>query len=216
MNHRNEIARLRLLNQQIMPSKCKQPNDVVRTLGAIQAQDYSGALWAIGLRLPGSTQTTIEQAIANRTIVRTWPMRGTLHFVAAADVRWMLELLTPRILSGAARRDQQLGLDEAVYARCRKLFVGALQGGRQLTRDAIYQVLEREKISTDGQRGYHILWRLGQEGVICFGAHEGKQPTFALLDEWVTQCRLARREPISKQLDAIDPQSTRVTSSRGY
>lgn len=87
------IARRRLASQQIAGPRLSTPAELVRWMGAVQAQDYPGALWAVGLRLSGAAQTEVEDAIAARTIVRTWPMRGTLHFVPAADVRWMLRLL---------------------------------------------------------------------------------------------------------------------------
>src|SRR5271155_2275209 len=134
-----DIVNYRLVNQQIAQSGCKTPGQVVARLGAVQAQDYPGALWSIGLRLQDATATAadIEQAISQRTIVRTWPMRGTLHFVAAADVRWMLELLTPRIIAGSTARHQDLGLDTAVFAHCEKLIVKALQGGKQVARGAL-------------------------------------------------------------------------------
>src|SRR5205085_1525694 len=93
-----DIAHRRLHNQLITHPTFDKPDDVVRWLVAVQAQDYPGALWAVGLRMRDATETAIEQAIAERTIVRTWPMRGTLHFVAPEDVRWMLQLLTPRII----------------------------------------------------------------------------------------------------------------------
>lgn len=189
-----DIAHHRLGNQQIVLAADRHPGELVARLGSLQAQDYLGALWAIGLRLPEATETDIEKAIADRKIVRTWPMRGTLHFVAAADVRWMLELLTPRIIAGAARRRQQLELDDAVFTRCEKLFIKALQGGRPLTRDEMYEVLSRAGIPMNGQRGYHILWRLAQEGLICFGPRTGKQPTFVLLDEWVPSAKGMKRE----------------------
>jgi len=99
---RRDIARYRLLNQHIARSGCEKPSGVVAALGALQAQDYLGSLWSIGLRLPNATEGSIEQAIADRGIVRTWPMRGTLHFVAATDVRWMLELLAPRVIARSA------------------------------------------------------------------------------------------------------------------
>jgi hypothetical protein len=188
-----DIIHHRLARQQIAPVACKGPGEVVAWLGAMQAQDYLGALWAIGLRLPKATETDIAKAIADRTIVRTWPMRGTLHFVAAADVHWMLKFLTPRIIAGAARRRQQLELDDAIFARCEKVFVRALQGGNQVARDELLGSLQRARISVTGQRGYHILWRLAQEGLICFGAHQGKQPTFVLLDEWAPKTRSLER-----------------------
>src|SRR5207237_2162453 len=147
---------------------------------------YPGALWAVGLRTRDATEAAIEQAIAERTIVRTWPMRGTLHFVAPEDARWMLQLLTPRVVAANARRVyQQSNLDDATFARSKDLFVDALQGGKQLPRPSLYKVLEAAGISVAGQRGLFILQRLSSEGLICFAARQGKQPTFALLDEWV-------------------------------
>ncbi len=180
-----DIGRCRLANQLISVSRCREPEQVVAALGALQAQDYAGALWSVGLRLPDATEAAVEKAIARRKIVRTWLMRGTLHFVATADVRWFLELLTPRIIAGSAARARNLELDAAVFARCEKLFVRALKGGRQLPREAMMELLENHKISTAKMRGYHILWRLAQEGLITFAARAGRSQTFALLDEWV-------------------------------
>jgi Winged helix DNA-binding domain len=195
-----DITRLRLHNQRIAGAAFETPGEVVAWLGAVQAQDYLGALWAVGLRMRNAVEADVEQALANRTIIRTWPMRGTLHFVAAADVRWMLELLTPRIVANNAQRHiRQLGLDEAVFARSKDLFARALQGGKQLTRNAMCEVLEAGGVSPASQRGLHILGRLAQDGFICFGAREGKQQTFALLDEWAPKAkRMARDESLAE------------------
>lgn len=169
--------------------------DVVSWLGAVQAQDYPGSLWAIGLRTSGATEADIEKAVAERSIVRTWPMRGTLHFVAAKDVRWMVELLATRIVRGRAQwLYKQLGLDEAVFTRSKKLFGKALQGGKQLKRTAMYELLERARIPTAEGRGLHLLSWLAHEGFLCFGAREGKQPTFALLEEWVPTAKVMKRD----------------------
>ena len=181
----SDIARQRLANQRVSVTTFEKPGEVVRWLGAVQAQDYLGALWALGLRTRGATEADVERAIAGRTIIRTWPMRGTLHFVAAADVRWMLRLLTPRVVSGSALRlHREFGLDEAAFTRARRVLARALGGGRQLSRGSIYEALEAARIPTGAGRGLHILSRLAQDGFICFGAREGRQQTFALLDEW--------------------------------
>jgi hypothetical protein len=195
----DRIARYRLANHGIANPTFAQPGDVVTWLGAVQAQDYGGALWAIGLRMAGATERSIEQAIAERAIVRTWPLRGTLHFVAARDVRWLLALLTPRIIAHSAGRYRQLDLDEATFARSKEVFAKALQGGKQLTRDEMLQELEQVGISTAGQRGYHLLGRSAQDGLICFGTRRGKQQTFTLLDEWIPLTRsLARDEALAE------------------
>lgn len=196
----SEIARRRLRNQRIVGAKFEKPADVVGRLGAVQAQDYLGALWAVGLRMRGATESEVERALAEKTIIRTWPMRGTLHFVAAADVRWMLKLLTPRVVAGSARRHEQLGLDEATFARSQELLARALEGGKQLRRDAIYGLLGAAHISTSGGRGLHILSRLAQDGLICFGAREGKQQTFALLDEWAPAAKTLGRDEALAEL----------------
>ena len=195
-----DIVRYRLVNQQIAVTKCQKPADVVSALGAMQAQDYLGTLWSIGLRLPAATEKDVELAITDRTIVRTWPLRGTLHFVAAADVHWLLELIAPRILSNASLRFERYGLDTAVLARIRKVLVKALQDSQQLTRDEIYAVLERARISVEGQRGYHILWRMGVDRIICFGARRGKQATFTLLEEWTPRDRELDRDATLAEL----------------
>jgi hypothetical protein len=181
----DDIALQRLASQQVAQPTFTHPSEVVAWLGAMQAQDYLGALWAVGLRVPGATEQTIEQALAERTIVRTWPMRGTIHFVAAADVRWMLELLAPRVVQRTRSRRAGLGLDEQVLTASANVLTRALEGGKQLTRPAIYELLEQAKIATDNSRGLHILGQLAHDRLLCFGARAGKQPTFTLLDEWI-------------------------------
>src|SRR4051812_14549840 len=107
-----DIGQYRLHNQGIDEASFDTPGQVVTHLLAVQAQDYPGALWALGLRMKEATPAIIERSIADRAIVRTWPMRGTLHFVAATDARWMLKLLTPRVISGMAARHRELEIDE--------------------------------------------------------------------------------------------------------
>lgn len=178
------IAQRRLIAQHITQAAAT-PAEVVQSLGAIQAQDYLGALWALGLRTPGATEQQVEAAIAAKQIVRTWPMRGTIHFVAPADVRWMLDLLTPRVMRGTQSRLRGLEIDAALLARCADILEQALAGGQQLTRPAIYELFASHGIAATGSRGLHILGQLSMRGLLCFGARDGKQPTFTLLDEWV-------------------------------
>lgn len=179
------ISNCRLYNQHIASPRHTTAAEVVASLGAMQGQDYPGTLWAMGLRLPSATESDIKQAIADREIVRTWPMRGTLHFVAAADIRWMLELLSPRVIAGSASRYKKLELDEKTFTRCHNVFEQALSGGGQLARDEMFDALQQAGIPVDKQRGYHILRRAGQDRIICFGPLRGKQETFVLLDEWI-------------------------------
>ncbi|MEY4509676.1 MAG: hypothetical protein RLZZ450_1798 [Pseudomonadota bacterium] len=192
-----ELGRHRLDNLFVTRPRGGSAPEVVAALGAMQAQDYAGALWAIGLRLPGSTLGDIEQAVVERTIVRTWPMRGTLHFVAAADVGWLLDLLSARVLKAAAKRREGLGLDATTLRKIERTVVHALEGGVALTRDALAERLTREAISPEGGRLYHSLLWLSLHQVLCFGVPEGKQQTSVLLDEWVpTRRRLDKDEAL--------------------
>jgi Winged helix DNA-binding domain len=202
--------RSRLLVQQIARPRFTRPADLVRWMGAVQCQDYPGGTWAIGLRLAGSpTEADIEAALAARTIVRTWPMRGTLHFVPAADARWMLHLLAPRMIARGAGRYRQLGLDADAFAKSHAILARTLRGGRARTRPQAYAALTRGGVSTDGQRGIHILAHLAQQGLICFGPRQDRQPTFVLLDEWVP----ASPEPTREQ--ALATLAERYFASHG-
>lgn len=196
----SRLAQLRLSAQAITDARFDKPADVVRGLVAMQAQDYYGALWAVGLRMRAASEAAIEQAIAERRIVRTWPMRGTLHFVAAEDARWMLELLTPRVIAlHAARFERHFGLDAALLKRCRRIVEKALAGGKTLTRGALYAALDAGGIGCTEQRGIHVTGRLAQEGLICLGPRAGKQPTFVLLDEWLPAVpRKSREEALAE------------------
>jgi len=187
MTAARELAIQRLNNQHILNPALKEPGAVVEALGALQAQDFAGALWSIGLRMPGGTMPTVSQAINDRQIIRTWLLRGTLHFVAPQDVRWILKLVAPRIIAGSAGRHRQLGLTGEDFSQSRELFSEELQGGRQLSRDELFQSLKKAGISPEGQRGYHLLAMAGLEGLICFGSLRGRQQTFVLLDEWVPE-----------------------------
>ncbi|HYC85628.1 MAG TPA: winged helix DNA-binding domain-containing protein [Chryseosolibacter sp.] len=180
-----QLIRYRLAAQSLAPQNFSDPADAVEWMGAVQAQDYAGSLWALGIRCKAINETDVEKAIEDRRIIRSWPMRGTLHFTAPQYIRWMLKHLTPRVISRAASIYRQAGLNEKVFLKSAGLLTKALEGNRQLTRNEMYDVLEEGKVSTEGYRGLHILGYLAQQGLICLSARRGKQPTFALLEEWV-------------------------------
>src|SRR5713226_6692009 len=112
-----DIAHQRLHNQLITQRMFEKPGDVVQWLGAVQAQDYAAAKWALGLRMQGAIDESIEQAFAEGAILRTHVMRPTWHFVAPADIRWMLALTAPRVNALNAYYYRKLGLDDAVFMR---------------------------------------------------------------------------------------------------
>lgn len=192
------IAQRRLRTQRLAGPKFHTPVDVVAFFGAVQAQDFLPAMWALGMRTEGATESIVEKAIIDRQIVRTWPFRGTIHFVTPADIRWMLQLSAPRMLRDNARL-RELGLDESVFDQSRRVIESTLGNGLPLQRQSLLRALDDAGVSTAGQRGYHILIRHSLEGLICIGPREGKQQTFVLLDAWLPPGReLSRDEALAE------------------
>ena len=188
------IAYQRLLNQRLIANPFEKPEDVVRWFGAVQAQDFLGSLWALGLRMHEATEECVEQAVIDRKIVRSWPLRGTLHYAAAEDIHWMVALVGPRTIERAASRYRQLGLDEETLMRSSDVIVKALQTSKQLTRPKIKETLEEAGIATDGQRLIHMLGHAALQGLTCYASRDGKQFTFALLEEWAPPTQSLERD----------------------
>lgn len=202
------ILRARMQAQRLIGEGFADLGTAVAHFGAVQAQDYRGALWAMGQRITGATEAQLEAALAARAVIRTWPMRGTLHFVAADDARWITKLLAPRVIKRAAARLRELAIDDATLAKARTCLTRAL-AGTTLTRPELYAALERAKIATTGQRGIHILGQLAMAGDLCVAAPRGKQQTFALLADWI---------PTSRELtgdDALAELARRYLTSHG-
>lgn len=188
-----EIARCRLQLQHLRRPLSGGPEDVVRTLLAVQAQDYYGARWSIAQRAAGLGEAALDRAIASGAIVRSWPMRGTLHFVAGADLRWMLRLLGPRVIASAAGRHRALGLEQD-YPRSRRALLRALERRGPMIREELYAVMRAQGIAPEQQRGLHVLQRMSMEGLLCLASHRGKQPAYALLDQWVKPAAVPQGE----------------------
>ena len=163
------------------------PGQVVEWFGAMQAQDVASGHWSFGVRLPGTTNADIDRATANREIVRTWPMRGTIHFVPPKDAKWMLELTGAIALKGAAKRRAFLGLTEANVELAATVLADALAGADLLTRSQCVDVLAAAGLNTAGQHGYHYLWYVSQIGVTVIGPQVGKEQTFTLLSKVAPQ-----------------------------
>ncbi|GIM88451.1 winged helix DNA-binding domain-containing protein [Paractinoplanes toevensis] len=153
--------------------------------GAMQAQDVNSVLWSLGARLPGWSLAEVNAALEDRSVLRTWPMRGTVHLVPARDAHWMLDVMGSRSLTGVAKRWELLGLDRPTAEKATELLGSALTGDRRLTRASCLEALAEGGIDVSGQRGYHLLWYASQVGVTAIAPHVGKDQTFVLLDSWV-------------------------------
>jgi hypothetical protein len=189
-----DISNLRLINQQIAKPGFTTAGDIVSWMGAMQAQDYSMAKWALGIRLPGSTDELIESEIDKGKIIRTHALRPTWHFVSADDIYWMLDLTGTQIKASMKSRDKQLGLTENLVKKSNSIVEKALSGGNHLTREELVAELVRNHIDTGGNRASHLFLRAEIDGIICSGITKANKPTYTLLSEWVSGIGTLERE----------------------
>lgn len=188
------IAEARLWNQRLMGSPFDDPASAVRWLGAVQAQDYLGAKWALALRGRDLRNDDIDAAFDAGHFLRTHVMRPTWHFVAPEDLRWLLALTGPRVHQVNRHMYRQLELDDAVFRRTSRRLVRALEGGRSLTRSELAEALERDGIVARGTRLAYILMHAELSALVCSGPLRGKQHTYALLEERIAPAPELPRE----------------------
>jgi Winged helix DNA-binding domain len=190
----SEIGLLRLVAQRAVGPRPSSAAEAVRLLTCVQAQDYPGALTSVALRTTERRRAGVEAALDAGEVVRSWPMRGTLHLTVAEDLPWMLSLLNVRLLAGRSARWAQLGLTDEIADRARELVVAAMTGGARLGRKQVLTVMADGGVDVAGQRGPHLLGYLSQTGILCLGPRADGEQQFVLLEEWVPSPRRLDRE----------------------
>ena len=158
----------------------------MRGIAAVQAQDTFAESLAVRVRIEGVTASDVEETRAEeRSVVRTWAMRGTLHLLPSEDVRWILRLIGPTMVRKFRRRREELGLTPEVYGRAVEVMREALGEYGALTRRQIAGQWAEHGLPSEGQGVPHLLCRASLEGVICFGPTVGGQATHVLPDSWL-------------------------------
>jgi hypothetical protein len=196
-----KILSERLHNQKLSATEFEQPADVVRWMGAVQAQEFHAAKWALALRMREAASATIQAAYDRGEILRTHVMRPTWHFVTPEDIRWLLELTAPRVNLRCGPNYRKYEVDDAVFKKARRVLVKALQGGKHVTRAKLKAALNRAGIdANDTVRMAHIMLRAELEALVCSGAMDGKQFTYALLDERVPASQTLGRDEALAEL----------------
>lgn len=190
----NEIARIRLFGQKIEGSAIHSPNEIVRWMGAMQAQDFPMAKWAVGIRLKDKTEKEVTEAYDKGEILRTHVMRPTWHLVVPEDIYWMLDLTAPVIIRSIKSRHSGLELSGEVVSKSLNLFEGLLLKEKNCTRDELALELKKAKIRTDENRMSHLLLLAELNGLICSGPMRGNKITYTLLSERVPEKKTFNRE----------------------
>jgi Winged helix DNA-binding domain len=196
-----DIGPLRLAAQRLIGPPEPTPGDAVRRLLCAQGQDYPGAVTSVALRTDGRRRADVTAALDSGEVVRSWPMRGTLHLVAADDLPWLLDLVGVRALAGIAKRWANLELDERQAELAREVVRQRLGGGGRASRADLLEAVADGGVATTGQRGYHLLWYLSQTGTLCLGPTDGdREQLFVLLDEWIPRPRRPERDEALAEL----------------
>lgn len=189
-----EISNIRLSGQQITAKKFQTPPEVVGWMGAMQAQDYTMAKLAVGMRLINQTEKDIESSIDCGEIIRAHLMRPTWHFVAAEDYYWMLELTSPQIRTSMKARQVELELNQVVIKKSSEILLKALEGGKHLTREEIAAEYTKAEIKTSDNRLSHLLVCAELDGIVCSGMTVKGKPTYSLIQHRIRHKKVYQRE----------------------
>ncbi|NQX27883.1 winged helix DNA-binding domain-containing protein [Microbacteriaceae bacterium VKM Ac-2854] len=184
------VSRLRLHSQGLVGERADTPADVARRMLALQGQDPASVLWSLGVRSEQARrgehgEAVVRAAFDRGEIVRSWSMRGTLHAVAAEDLRLLLGVTADRQRRAVATRQRQLEVTEADIAAAADAARTLLGAGGRAARAELYAAFEAAGQRTSAQRGYHLIYALALDDVICLGPHSGAEQCFVLNEEWL-------------------------------
>ncbi len=195
-----ELSERRLFNQGLSSVSYQQAQELVAHFGAVQAQDYAGAKWALAQRLWHATEAGLDQAFDAGQILRTHVMRPTWHFVAPQDLRWLLALTGSRVHAASAYMYRRLELDSTLFKRAQRVLEKALRDENHLTRDELTATLKASGFQAEEPLRFTYLIMSGEiDGLICSGPRRGKQFTYALLEERLQPSRkLDRSEALAE------------------
>lgn len=177
------ITNIRILSQQLYTTQFDQPKDLVKWMGAMQAQEYNMSKWAIGARLKSGTLQQVEESLRRGEIIRTHIMRPTWHFVPAEDLRWMSQLSGHRVKNAYDSYAKKFGIPESTHTKCSKLLERILRDHNHLTKQEISDELNRAGVLHDPNIAHYFINRAEAMGQICSGIDKNKKSTYALLDE---------------------------------
>lgn len=197
-----DIRRLRLANLWLNPRGNSNATDVVAHCGALQSQEIWSGLWSIGVRSTSLAVDQVLQACEDATILRTWPLRNTVHFIDSSDVRWMLDLAETFAYKSLEKRREFLGLSAKTSQAACELLASELDHGKPVARADVLALLEEAGLLTQSAHSYHLLWFAAQQGVICLGPQRGTTQTIVKLDRWVTNARTLERADALGELAA--------------
>lgn len=194
ISHRHMITTIRVISQQLANPQFESAKELVRWMGAVQAQDYNMSKWAIGIRLKQGTIQHVEEALERGEILRTHVMRPTWHYVAAEDIRWMIGLTGERVKKAYTAYASRLEIDEKQYTKCVDTLGKMLEGHNHLTKQEIGEAFQNASLCIDISQANSFINRAEALGIICSGVDKNKKATYALLDERVPPTKALHKD----------------------
>ncbi|WP_185117482.1 winged helix DNA-binding domain-containing protein [Dysgonomonas sp. Marseille-P4361] len=192
------IKNIRLTSHQLSEHKFDTPKELISWMGAIQAQDFTMAKWAIAIRLKSCTEQEVEDAFNRGDFLRTHIMRPTWHFVSSEDIRWLLKLTGDRIKL-AWKYAKDLKIEEQDLIKCYRLLEKTLRDNNHQTKEEIAKLFEQGGLGATPRHIYHFMMWAEAEGIICSGSLKGEKQTYALLDERAPQSKdISKDEALAK------------------
>ena len=197
----DQVLERRLVVQRLTSAPLPDPVDVVRLLTCVQAQDAPLARFSVGMRTAGATDAAVRAALDTGRIVRTHILRPTWHIVAVEDLRWILALTSPKVISGMAARHRQLGLDDhALVDQALDELASMLVGRRFMTRAEIGAALGAAALPSSGEQVGHVLLLAELTGLVCSGPLRATTHTYGLVDELVAPQPALERDDAVRRL----------------
>lgn len=191
-------------------SQHEQVAHMVRHLFALQGQDWQASRWALGVRLPGSRLDDVHEALNRGLIVRSWPMRGTVHLISAEDIGWVQAVTGARLIAGAPKRREYLGITDSSLEMLVEVAIEGLRGGNSLTRDELATLWQEAGIELQNSWRYHLVWWLCQNGHAVLGpVGEEGEPRLVSAPEWIRSPRMLDADESLAEL------ASRYTRARG-
>ncbi|WP_173002917.1 winged helix DNA-binding domain-containing protein [Chitinophaga sp. SYP-B3965] len=194
------------MNQQLTRSAFSEPGELISWMGCLQAEEYTSAKWAIGNRIPHITDARIEKDFNEGRFFRAQVLRPAWHFVAPADIGWLLNLSAHRIKAFYKQLHGKLDISNSDLKRSKHIITKALTGGEKMTRNELLTLCLQAKMRTDEIRINFLLMDAELDGLIVNGGRQGNEFTYELREE---------RMPVMEKEAAIAELARRYFISRG-
>jgi hypothetical protein len=178
----SEIAKLRLISQQLVASSCYSAGSLIDYMTAMQAQDFAASKWAVGMRIPDCTLPMVDEAIVRGDLLRMHLLRPTWHWASGKDIRQWIRLCAKSIINSARTREISNGLTDDIIAQCKQIIHHALSENPVLSKAALMEEIEKHGIATkEDNMAAHILIHAEMGELVCSGGGEGNKQTYTLL-----------------------------------